>query len=465
MEPLVIYYLKVNIAMALFYTFYRLFFRNDTFFGLRRITLLSIYFIAFLYPLADLSMWFTERQNFTELIQLYTTTVLPEVSTVAITHAAPQLVSFNWQAIGLKIIASVYIAGLLVFTYRCIAELINITLLFFRSKKRWIGDVKVCILPQKEEPFSFMGWIFIHPATYREQVRNEILQHENAHVKQWHSLDMILGELVLIFCWINPFAWLLKREIGINHEYLADQQVIRAGFNKKEYQYSLIGMEHILPGAAANLYNHFSVLPLKKRIIMLNKRKTQRIGQLKYLMFIPLAGLLLIFSNVDAMARVTGYAIEPISLPSVIEKITVPAEPQSKAVADTDTTVYTVVEKSPRFADGGDAGLLKYINTNVKYPSKAVEEKQQGRVSVKFIVEKDGSLSNFQIPKDRGAGPLLDAEALRVMKSMPNWIPGEQRGKKVRVSFVVPVMFKLGADTSTQSVKTVPNQTAKPAVK
>lgn len=452
MEPLVIYYLKVNIAMALFYAFYRLFFRNDTFLGLRRITLLGIYFIAFLYPLADLSMWFTERENFTGLIQLYTTTVLPEVISVATTHAVPQMVSSDWPAMGFKIIISIYIAGLLVFSYRCFAEIVNITMLFFQSKKRWIGDVKVCVLPYEEKPFSFMGWIFIYPDAYQEQIQNEILHHERTHVQQWHSLDMILGELVMIFCWINPFAWLLKREISINHEYLADRQVIRAGFNKKEYQYSLIGMEHLLPRAAANLYNHFSVLPLKRRIIMLNKRKTQRIGQLKYLMFIPLAGLLLIFSNVDAMARVTGYAIEPISLPSVIEKVTAPEEPQSNTVV-TDTTVFTVVEKMPKFANGGDAGLLKFINQNVKYPVEAMEKNIQGRAFVRFIVEKDGSLSNFSFPKERRVDPLLEKEALRVIKSMPKWIPGEQKGKKVRVSYLVPVTFKVMGDDTTKKAK------------
>lgn len=104
----------------------------------------------------------------------------------------------------------------------------------------------------------------------------EILVHEQTHVRELHSADILLAQIAIIICWINPFAWLIRSEMRINHEYLADRKVIANGYDKKTYQYHLLGLEHTQL-AAANLYNNFSVLPLKNRIKMLNRKRTRNI--------------------------------------------------------------------------------------------------------------------------------------------------------------------------------------------
>ena len=112
----------------------------------------------------------------------------------------------------------------------------------------------------------------------------------------------------------------------------------------------------------------------------------------------------------------------------------------STAQTKKNNMVYDVVEVMPQFP-GGQTAMLKYIMENIKYPKQIMEEGIQGRVTVSFIVEKDGRVSNVRLL--RSVQPLLDKEAVRVVKSMPKWSPGKQNGKPVRVRFNLPVMFKL----------------------
>ena len=103
-------------------------------------------------------------------------------------------------------------------------------------------------------------------------------------------------------------------------------------------------------------------------------------------------------------------------------------------------SIFEVCEELPLFP-GGNMALMMYLNENVKYPAMASAHREQGRVIVGFVVEKNGSLSNIRVV--RSVSPLLDAEALRVIKAMPNWTPGRHEGKSVRVKYNVPIQFKL----------------------
>ena len=125
----------------------------------------------------------------------------------------------------------------------------------------------------------------------KEDEKQEILTHEQTHVRQWHSIDVIISEIVNIICWMNPFAWLLKTEIRLNLEYLADHKVMESGTNKKAYQYHLLGLAN--QNRQTGLYNNFNLSHLKNRIKMMNKRRTKKIAKTKYLLFAPLAAALL----------------------------------------------------------------------------------------------------------------------------------------------------------------------------
>lgn len=131
-----------------------------------------------------------------------------------------------------------------------------------------------------------------------------------------------------------------------------------------------------------------------------------------------------------ATSEETNQAVEIKYVPVAVEE----EEPEEQ-------TIFEVVEQMPEFPNGGMAGLMQYLSKNIKYPTIAQENGTQGRVTVQFVVNRDGSIVDAKVL--RGVDPYLDKEAIRVISSMPKWKPGMQRGKAVRVKYTVPVMFRL----------------------
>ena len=345
------YFLKVNVAIVLFYAFYRLFFYKDTFFGWRRTALLCFFAVSAAVPLLNIQTWITEQEPMVAMADLYASVVLPEL-TVG-TEAAPT----DWKSILSEYANIAYWGIVALLMIRLIMQLAGIIRLTCRCRKIQIGNTSIHLLPKADGPFSFFHWIFIHPSSHTEEEFNEILTHEQTHARQWHSIDVIISELVCIFCWCNPFAWLMKREIRTNLEYMADARVLENGYDSKTYQYHLLGLSH--QKAAATIYNSFNVLPLKKRIKMMNKKRTKEIGRTKYLMFLPLAALLMIVSNIETVARTTKkIAVEVIE--AVDPQTEQPApEVQDPQVApqpeqDTKTVTYKgkVVDKDGKPIQG-----------------------------------------------------------------------------------------------------------------
>ena len=345
------YFLKVNVAIVLFYAFYRLFFYKDTFFGWRRTALLCFFAVSAAVPLLNIQTWITEQEPMVAMADLYASVVLPEL-TIG-TEAAPT----DWKSILSEYANIAYWGIVALLMIRLIMQLAGIIHLACRCRKVQIGNTNIHLLPKADGPFSFFHWIFIHPSSHTEEEFNEILIHERTHARQWHSIDVIISELVCIFCWCNPFAWLMKREIRTNLEYMADARVLENGYDSKTYQYHLLGLSH--QKAAATIYNSFNVLPLKKRIKMMNKKRTKEIGRTKYLMFLPLAALLMIVSNIEAVARTTKkIAAEVIEAVDAKTGQAVP-EVQAPQVAplpeqDTKTVTYKgkVVDKDGKPIQG-----------------------------------------------------------------------------------------------------------------
>ncbi|WP_101543628.1 M56 family metallopeptidase [Bacteroides cutis] len=455
------YFLKVNVAIALFYAFYRLFFYKDTFFGWRRMALLCFFVLSAAVPLLNIQTWIVAQEPMVAIADLYANTVLPEFT------IAPEI-GINWTSTMLNSISILYWGGVGILFIHFLSQLIGIIRLSCQCRTLKIGNINVHLLPNAQGPFSFFQWIFINPSIHNEQELDEILTHEFTHASQWHSLDIIVSEIACILCWFNPFAWLMKREIRTNLEYMADASVLANGYDSKAYQYHLLGLSH--HKAAATIYNNFNVLPLKKRIKMMNKKRTREIGRTKYLMFLPLAALLMIISNIEAVARTTKeIALEVIeAVDTPIAKSTVATEtldiqsaelsltitnPKDTIIPTPEDVVFEVVEVMPEFPNGGMPGLMKYLGKNVKYPIEAHANNIEGRVVVHFIVNKDGSISNVGLT--RSVDPLLDKEAIRVISSMPKWKPGMQRGKAVRVKYTVPVMFRLQGPKNAEPYQAV----------
>lgn len=495
-----IYLIKINVALVLLYGFYRLTVSRDTFFGLRRLTLWLIYAIALMVPALNLEYWVRDTPTMESMANVYADTFYPVVVVKA------QAPSITWM----DMLQCIYWAGVAVLSLRLVWQLFSIIRLAVISRKQEVEGITVHLLRGEGSPFSFFRWVFMYPSTLEGKQLHEVMVHECTHVSGLHSLDTLFSELFSIACWFNPFAWLMKQEVRMNLEYLADESVLSDGNARKSYQYHLLGLAYRQPNESTKIANNFNLLPLKKRIKMMNKRRTSEIGKAKYLLFAPLAGVLLMVSNIESVAREIGEQIPEVAEvqqkaeqalntdvavanPMAKEVIEVmnPAEAEemeadktaeaalikaeeAKVAADkaeeakaieqakqaaekkvktkpqTDTTkkkkTWVCMPETMPQFPGGREVLLKYLVANIKYPASAVKAKKQGRVIVTFIVQKDGSITHAKIAKS--IDPELDAEALRVVKGMPKWTPGTQNGKPVNVKYTVPVKFSLQKDAT-----------------
>lgn len=439
-----VYFLKVNVAIAIFYIFYRFFFYRDTFFMWRRISLMGFLIVSILYPLLTIQDLIVEQNPLTAIADLYAA-FIPEVS---VGGAAPQTQT-AWGSILSGSLMFIYIGGVVLLLTHFLIQLISIIKLGVGTRTATINGVNVHILTKAQGPFSFFKWIFIYPSAHTQHETDEILTHELTHVRQWHSLDVICSELMCVCFWFNPFVWLIRKEIRNNLEYLADHKVIANGYDHKTYQYHLLGLAH--QKTASSLSNNFNILPLKNRIKMMNKKRTRQIARTKYLMFSPVIVFLLIASNMEIVARTTGKVMnEPLSnreeaIPVTenageVISITLTPAPVPDEMTEADNTIFEVVEQMPEYP-GGQRALMEFLARNIRYPRSEMLNGVQGRVIIQFIVDKDGTVTEPTVV--RKVSPEIDKEAMRVITSMPKWTPGKQRGKPVRVKYTVPVRFRL----------------------
>ena len=461
-----IYLIKINVALMLLYGFYRLTVSRDTFFGLRRLTLWLIYAVALMVPALNLEYWVRDTPTMASMANVYADTFYPVVVVKA------QAPSITW----IDMLLGIYWTGVAVLSLRLVWQLFSIIRLAVISRKQEMEGITVHLLRGEGSPFSFFRWVFMYPSTLEGKQLHEVMVHECTHVSGLHSLDTLFSELFSIACWFNPFAWLMKQEVRMNLEYLADESVLSDGNARKSYQYHLLGLAYRQPNESTKIANNFNLLPLKKRIKMMNKRRTSEIGKAKYLLFAPLAGALLMVSNIESVAREIGEQVPEVAevqqkADQALNADVAVANPMAKAeeakaaelakaeakasdvTAPADTTknvVYDVTETMPQFP-GGQGVMMKYLAANIKYPASAVKAKKQGRVIVAFVIQKDGSVTNARIVKS--VDPELDAEALRIVKAMPNWTPGTQDGKPVNVNYTIPVVFSLYKEDVTPGKK------------
>lgn len=421
MEPFFLYLIQVSIALAVFYILYSLVLKRDTFLRLRRFFFLSVIAFSLVYPLFTIPA-LSDAWSFS------TTGLLESEEVVSVTIGDPGVAVLHDGEMGTntpvpwsKVMGILYVGVTLIFFIRFITQLFSIYRVQSKSEKQTVQNVPVYVLKENMTPFSFFNLIFVHADRHSENELDQILLHEQTHVKQWHSIDIVLIELLCIFLWWNPFVWLLKREITMNLEYLADEEVLREGVNCQEYQYHLLRLTY--HETAVPIVNNFNVSRLKQRVMMMNQSKSPASRVVKYLSVLPLFFLLITANSVYG-------AQDDQFLP----------EPPPEKVLD---EVFVAVEKQPEFP-GGEKALMKFLADNIRYPVIAQENGIQGRVICSLVIAKDGSVTNVSV--QRGVDPSLDAEVVRLINSMPKWNPGTQRGNAVNVRAIMPVVFRLQGD-------------------
>ena len=487
----VFYIVKVNLALILFYGFYNLLFRQDTFFAIKRGVLLSILLVSLLYPFVNII-------KSSDDVLLKQIPVIREISIYALfvggeLNSPPtELKSgedgnvkseegrafnfsdgeelnsgdrreFNFSSVERSIkydsllfiiLLNIYLIVIMVLLCRMLIQIFNVHRKIKKSQPVKFYETVIFKFSGLKTPFSFFKWILLDPTRYTEIELKEILLHEKTHVKQWHSIDMFLSELICAFCWFNPFVWLIKRELRMNLEFLADNRVVNSGCKAEHYQFHLLRLSS--SGSSAGLSNNFNASPLKRRISMMNKKETTLIGMLKYMLLFPLIYFFFLFNgylNVNA-----GNEIEQMGLEEEIysfnnykkEELIKKMKEESNLILESDSaSIYSkAISSMPGFIEGRQE-ITNWITTNIEYPEGAISKGVQGRVMVRFMIRKDGSVENSEIL--RSVDPLLDEEVLRVINTMPKRKPAvSSNGNRVTVYYTIPLLFELSGHGSSQ---------------
>lgn len=451
MIDILLYLVKSILAGALFFGFYHFTMRRESYLGFNRYYLLASALLMVLLPIVG-SLIPVDLQASGKQAPLPIIT-LPEVviSGGRIVTPEQEKAILDWAAIGYIVITATMLSGLL-------ASIFRIIRFHHSAMSAEKLENNIYLVSDSGSPFSFLGRVFISRQYIRHPGLKSIIIHENAHIRQRHIIDLLLLEFLSSIFWFNPFFFLIKRALREVHEYLADREVIRQGEELLTYQQLLFNEVSGNPQyLIANNFNLFT----KKRIVMLIKKSGKmaafRIGIL--MPFIVAAAFLIaVLQSNTLTAQNQPSSQKPkqtTDATPAVKTETKTTKPEQKTVNKAVKTqsqqkkdkpvkgkngVYTVVEQMPQFP-GGDEARTQYMINSIKYPDEARKKNIQGTVYITFIVEENGAVSNVKILRGIGGG--CDEEAFRVIREMPAWVPGKQKGKTVRVQYNMPIKFKL----------------------
>ena len=299
MEALLIYLLKASGILAIFYLAYQLFLKRETFFFINRHFLMVGLLTALLLPFVSIT-------NYVEIAAAPINFVAEETAMV---KANASVQEFNW----IDLLFGIYIMGLLIFTSKFIIQILSLLKLVKINKVDKQGKFYHVETDKNIAPFSFFNHIFYNPTLYSESELSAIIKHEKAHSSQWHSIDVLLSHLITICTWMNPFSWLYQSNIKQNLEFLADERATKEVPSIKKYQYILLKVSEnqFCTPIVNNFYNSLTRLnvlgrifsfnaqygQVKKRIVMLNKSKSNKRNILKVALILPVLAIFLVSFN------------------------------------------------------------------------------------------------------------------------------------------------------------------------
>ena len=407
MTGFLIYILKSTLLLAVFDAFFLLVMRRSGWFRFNRITLLAGSVACLLLPLIPFQV---------NRATLYSTWLEPVVVAAgdqaeSAVMATASGMSFSWQAF----VLALYLLGALVALVFYLRSYGAMFRLLRRTPSERRDGYTLHLIAQETPSFSWLRHIVIARSDYERYPA--ILTHERAHVRCGHSVDLLLASLLTVLQWFNPLVWICRSELKLLHEYEADDFVLKQGIDATQYQLLLVkkavGEKRFL---LANGFNHAQ---LKNRITMMQTTTKAAWKKLFLLLLLPLlAGSTLLLAE-----RAVPAAVE------------LPEPPPEEPVK------YSLLEAKPRFQDGDAGQFSHWVNENLHYPQEAVKDSLQGRVTLQFTIEKDGSVTDVHVL--RGCAPVLDEEAIRVVSQSPKWTPGYINGEPVRVVYNFPVLFQL----------------------
>jgi len=294
MPALFIYLLKVNIALLVFYAGYFLALRQLTFYSLNRLYFFAAILLATIYPQIELSGFVKYYQAITKL----------QVPAGNFFTSIAQAGYWHWVEIA-------FWTGAVLLALRLFIRLYSLYTLYRNSIATEIYGHKIRVVQGEATPFSFWNNIYVNPANYNPAELRAILLHEQVHVNEWHTLDVLLVELSTVFYWFNPGVWLIRRAVRENIEFITDRKTLNRGVDSEEYQFSLINLSCSVP--TNTIVNHFNLSTVKKRIAMMNTESSPKRKLIRYLLLVPVVIMLLFVLNTAAGGNNTATIVQKTS--------------------------------------------------------------------------------------------------------------------------------------------------------
>lgn len=369
------YFITVHICLIIGYGYYKAFLEKQAYFTLNRISLLGLAVLSFCIPAIPVNQHLSTSIPLDFVIHADT-----------LLQVSPQ----TWDDQITDWLQWTYMTGVFLKFCWLIIQLLSVRNKIKKpSHNAAFSFFKYKVVDRKADDFAMIDY------------------HEDVHIRQWHSLDIIFFEIVAIVAWFNPVIYCYQRSIRRIHEFLADQQTARHFGNHHQYALLLLKRAMSYPPKMTNAFIDKHLL--KQRIAMLGRGKPSKINLIKYALFIPV------------LLCLTSFSV-------IYKKTLVTVAVSSKGLI------------SPVFPGGLDA-FLGYLGTAVRKSEVFQAHHDQGKVLVSFIVDTDGKVVSPQVMD--GPNVILNDEAIRIIRSSPKWTPGVQDGQPVRVRHEIKLGYQL----------------------
>ena len=416
MNEIILYFIKVIIGSAFLYGFYKLFMEKETHYVFNRFYLLSSLGLSLIIPFIQIPIYHVEQiKTFRDFLQTIQIVGEGEVGNPG-------------GSIG-TIVLILYLLGVILLLTRFIWGSIQLQKIIKNGKNYTKNGYYFKIINQEIAPFSFWDTIYVDEQYKDANELETILWHESIHIKQRHTFDVLIFVTATIFFWFNPFYHLCKKSIKEQHEFIVDGIVQK---NKTEIK-TYLALLYNTVGIQFNITNNFNKSLIIKRMKKMAQNPSKSATQYKLLLIIPIILGLVVMFSIQSNAKtiiISKSNNSSIILTSNIVNDSIPKNDKK----------FREVDK-PAVFPGGNEQLPIFIGKNIKYPEKNRENGITGIVIVEFTITTEGNIEDVKVVK--GVDPLLDNEAIRVVKLMPKWTPAENKGEKVNMIYNLPIRFKL----------------------
>ena len=323
MTPLVSYLVKAALMYLLCFVVYWVLFRKETFFLRNRTYLLISIILPAVIPLIRFSTdsALAGKMPGQEIIRMISpATTQPETGTLPLSQQLSENTSAPAQIPLSSILIGLYLAGVLFFLLRMILSYSGIIRLIIRSERQQLSEMILVITAHPVSPFSLFRWLVIPEQKRTHPDLEKVIRHERIHYRQWHSIDLLLSEILVVFQWFNPFVWMLKKNVVTNNEFFVDRRLLSVYTDVRSYQYALLTSS--VGERRISMANSFNQGLIKKRIEMMNKKDTRLINRFKDLLIVPFAVMLFV--------TFSAWSMKPAGTESGSGQVVIKTEKQDK---------------------------------------------------------------------------------------------------------------------------------------